>query len=173
MRIFITVIVWVVFIGGLTLYMNHRGSADYAVVNFHEFKKVEKVYALEVTPSFVLKSDPFALNIDGRNGSPALLVRLGQHIIFEVDAPLTISETYKVEPLNGLIIGENEIYVEASPPLNQISTQNALRVRIMKNGNPVAEKTIWSSPGSKVSGTFQFTLKADDHNFSEEDHAHH
>jgi hypothetical protein len=172
MRIFVTIIVWVVFIGGLTLYMNHRGSADYSANNFHEFKLPEKVYALEVTPSFVLESDPFALNIDSRKGSPALLVRLGEHIILKVDDPLTSYETYKVEPLHGLIIGENEIYIEASPPLNHISTQNALRIQIIKNGYPLAEKTIWSPPGSKVSGTFQFTLKADDHNFSEENHAH-
>jgi hypothetical protein len=172
MRIFVTVIVWVVFIGGLTLYMKHRDSVDYLKDNFHEFKMVEKLYALEVTPSFILESDPFALAIDSQDSSPVLLVRLGDHEILKVDDPLTISETFRVEPLDGLIIGENEIYVEASPLVEHFTTQNALRVRIIENGYPLAEKTIWSPPGAKVSGTFQFTLKTDDNNLSEDNHDH-
>ncbi|MCU0615140.1 MAG: hypothetical protein MUD09_08700 [Desulfobacterales bacterium] len=173
MRIFVTVIVWVVFIGGLSLYMKHRGSVNYLEENTHQFKMVEKVYALEVTPSFVLESDPFSLTMDSRDSSSILLVRLGNHEILNVDDPLTGSEAFTVEPLQGLIVGENEIYVEASPPLDNFTTQNALRVRIIENGFPLAEKTIWSPPGAKVSGTFQFTLKADENNFSEEEHVHH
>ncbi len=173
MRIFATVIVWVVFIGGLTLYMNQRGSVDYSVDNFYEFKPVEKVYALEVTPSFVLESDPFGLNIDNRDGSPALLVRLGEQIILKVDDPSNRIESYKVEPLHGLLSGENEIYIEASPPLNLTSTYNALRVQIIENSFSLAEKTLWSAPGSKVSGTFQFTLQDEDLNLSEEKDVQH
>jgi hypothetical protein len=173
MRIFVTVIVWVVFIGGLTLYMKHRDSVDYLEDNFHEFKMVEKLYTLEVTPSFILESDPFALTIDRQDSPPALLVvRLGDHEILKVDDPLTISETFTVEPLDGLVVGENEIYVEASPSVDHFTTQNALRVRIIENGYPLAEKTIWSPPGAKVSGTFQFTLKTDNNNFSGDNHDH-
>jgi hypothetical protein len=172
MRIFVAVIVWVIFIGGLTLYMNQRGSVDHLATNFYEFEQVEKAYALEVTPSFILESDPFALTIDIQNSSPALLVRLGEHELLNVGAPLTNAETFKVEPLHSLIVGQNEIYVEASPPTNHFSTHNALRVRILKNGYPIAEKTIWSPPGTKVSGTFQFTLEADDNTFPEEKHGH-
>jgi hypothetical protein len=173
MRILVTAIIWVVFIGGLTLYMKHRGSVDYSADNFHDFKLVEKVYALEVTPSFVLESDPFALTMERQNSSPVLMVRLGGHEILKVQGPLTTSDTFKVEIMHGLTAGKNEIYVEASPPLDHFLTQNALRVRIIENGYTLAEKTIWSPPGAKVSGTFQFTLKADESNFSEKEHAHH
>lgn len=168
MRIFFATIVWVVFIGGLTLYMYHRDYADDLADSFQENKLVEKVYSLEVTPSFALESDPFALTMDRQKNSPVLLVRMGGHEILKVDDPLAIFETFTIKPLRGLLAGKNEIYIEANPSLNHSLTQNALRVRIIENGYPVAEKTIWSPPGAKVSGTFQFTLKSDDNNFSEE-----
>jgi hypothetical protein len=172
MRIFVTIIVWVIFIGGLTLYMKHRGSVDYSATDFYEFKQVEKVYALEVTPSFLLESDPFALTMDSQNNSPALVVQSGEHELLNVRAPLTNAETFRIEPLHNLIVGQNEIYVEATPATNHFSTYNAIRVRIIKDGYPFAEKTIWSPPGTKVSGIFQFTLEADNNNFSEEKHGH-
>jgi hypothetical protein len=172
MRIFVAVIVWVIFIGGLSLYMKHRGFADYSANDLFEFQRVEKVYALEVTPSFILESDPFALAMDIQNSSPALLIRLGEHELLNISAPLTTAETYKIEPLHSLIVGQNEIYVEATPPTNHFSTYNALRIRILKNGYPVAEQTLWSPPGTKVAGTFQFILETDDNDFSEEKHEH-
>jgi hypothetical protein len=170
MRIFVAVIVWVIFIGGLSLYMKHRGFVDYSTNNLYEFQQVEQVYALEVTPSFILESDPFALAMDIHNSSPALLIRLGEHELFNIGAPLTTTETFKVEPLHNLIVGQNEIYVEATPPTNHFSTYNALRIRVLKNGYPFVEKTLWSPPGAKVAGTFQFNLETDDNDFSEEKH---
>jgi hypothetical protein len=172
MRIFVAVIVWVIFIGGLSLYMKHRDFADYSPNNLFEFQQVEQVYSLEVTPSFILESDPFALAMDIQNSSPALLIRLGEHELLNISAPLTTAESFKIEPLHSLIVGQNEIYVEATPPTNNFSTYNALRIRILKNGYPFEEKTLWSPPGTKVAGTFQFTLETDDNDFSEEKHDH-
>jgi hypothetical protein len=172
MRIFVAVIVWVIFIGGLSQYMKHRDFADYSPNNLFEFQQVEKVYALEVTPSFILESDPFALMMDIQNSSPALLIRLGEHELLNISAPLTTVETFKIDPLHSLIAGQNEIYVEATPPTNHFSTYNALRIRILKNGYPFEEKTLWSPPGTKVAGTFQFTLETDNNDFSEEKHDH-
>jgi hypothetical protein len=172
MRVLVAVIVWVFFIGGLSLYINNRDFADYSPNNLFEFQQVEQVYALEVTPSFILESDPFALTMDIQNSSPALLIRLGEHELLNISAPVTTAETFKIEPLHSLIVGQNEIYVEATPPTNHFSTYNALRIRILKNGYPFEEKTLWSPPGTKVAGTFQFTLETDDNDFSEEKHDH-
>ena len=168
MRIFLAIIVWVLFIGGLTLYMKHRGPADFSPHQMHEFKKVEKMYTLEITPSFMIESDPFALTFDSRNSSPAILVRLGEYEILKVEEPSLTADTFKVEISQNLFFGENEIYIEASPPSDQVLTQNALRVRIIENGYPVAEKTIWSPPGAKLAGTFHFTLKPEAQKYSEE-----
>jgi hypothetical protein len=173
MRIFAAVIIWILFIGGLTLYMKHRGSVDYSADNFHELKPAEKTYALEVTPSFVLEPDPFALTMNSQNNSPALLVRLGEHEILKVEDYINSSETFLVEPLHGLTVGKNEIYVEASPPLDPVSTQNALRIRIIENGYFLEEKTLWAPPGAKVSGTFQFNLKAEGLDLWQEEHDNH
>jgi hypothetical protein len=168
MRIFATIFIWIIFIGGLTLYMKHRGSVDYSNDIFHERKPVEKVYALELTPSFNLEPDPFALSMNNSHKSIALLVRLGENEILKVDDPVAGSETFLVEPLDGLVVGKNEIYVEANPPLNNLS--NALRIRIIENGQSLAEKTIWSPPGNKVSGSFYFTLNANGYDLLQEEH---
>jgi hypothetical protein len=170
MRIFAAVIIWITFLGGLTLYMKHRGSVEYSNEYFHEWKSIEKVYALEVTPSFVPEPDPFALSINNSHNSTALLVRVGEHEILKVDDSIADSETFVVEPLHGLVAGKNEIYVEASPPFSPLSTQNAVRVRIIENGHPLAEKTFWSPPGNKVSGTFEFILNANGNDLLQEEH---
>ena len=167
-----TVMVWLVFIGGLTLYMKHRGAGNDFEENFHEFNQLKKQYALEITPSFILQTDPFALNLESRDTPPAMLVRLGQQEILTVNDPSNFPQTFKIEPLHGLSVGKNELYIEASPPLDHNSTQNALRIRITENGYALAEETFWSPPGAKVSGTFQFTLTPDDHNLLQENHGH-
>lgn len=172
MRIFLAVMVWVVFIGLLMMYMKHREHVDYAVQDLGEFNIVEKVYTLEITPSFIIKPDPFALIVDRNDVFPAMVVRLGGHEILKVENPLVGSDTFKVEISRGLVVGENEIFAEANPPADQISSQNALRLRIMESGYPVAEKTLWSPPAAKVSGTFQFTLKHNENNFFGEKNGH-
>ena len=173
MRIIATIIVWVAFIGSMAFYMKQRDVAGYASDDIIQFKKATRVYALELTPSFVPESDPFALNLDNQNTTSPLIVKLGDREIFRISAPPDTVEYYRIEPLTHLHFGKNEIFVEASPPAGDYFTSNALRIRLMENGHPLAEKTIWSPPGAKISGTFQFNLKENGPEPLREEHDEH
>jgi hypothetical protein len=60
--------------------------------------------------------------------------------------------------LLGLVEGTNEIYLEASPPIEQVGKSQAVRVQILRDGQTVAEQTFWSAPGGKVADTLRFEL---------------
>jgi hypothetical protein len=64
----------------------------------------------------------------------------------------------RIEPLLGLVEGTNEIYLEASPPIEQVGKSQAVRVQILRDGQTVAEQTFWSAPGGKVADTLRFEL---------------
>jgi hypothetical protein len=63
-----------------------------------------------------------------------------------------------VEQLLGLVLGDNEIYFQASPPIEEADKHHAIRLQILLKNQIIAEKTFWSSSGGNLSGTFLFTL---------------
>ena len=63
-----------------------------------------------------------------------------------------------LEPVQGLIKGVNELYVEASPPVGFDGESHGVRLRLMHSGVAVAEETFWSEDGSRVTGVLRVDL---------------
>lgn len=158
MRIALAVLIWLMFVGGLGLYTHYRDIAAQALRPSVEIQTAEGSYAMQITTTFAVEPDPFALQTDELGEQPALVVRLGEREILKRTDRLEAATPIRVEPLLGLVEGTNEIYLEANPPLEQVGKSQAVRVQIMRDGQTVAEQTFWSAPGGKVADTMRFDL---------------
>jgi hypothetical protein len=166
MRPFLAVIIWVVFIGGLGAYMQHReaATAPKAQVQRH----AEGAFSLEITPTFALETDPFALQSGGV--APAVLsVRVNGNEVVRLTDPRQGQAAIRVEPVPGLVEGNNEFYVEANPPAGEASTAHAARMRIYRDGLPVADRVLWADAGARIAEAFQLTVEPE---HVREEHSH-
>lgn len=155
MRPAFAVIIWVVLIGGLTVYMQSRDTAAVGVT--YKPPRAEGVFALQVTTTFAVEPDPFALRT-GQTEASALLVKLnGSEILRRADR-VQAGTPIRVEPVPGLIDGRNEFYLEANPPVGLANLSYAVRVQLFRDGQLVADRSLWSEPGSRIASSFQVSV---------------
>lgn len=160
MRPFLAIMVWVVLIGGLYGYMEHREPATKAgPVETH---LVKESYSVEIIPTFKAEKDPFALRSDD-NKVEVLTLKLNGKKIFGASEGIERGVPVKVEDIDNIIKGMNEFHVEASPRAASGPKAHAVRFRLFKGLTPVLERTIWSDPGEKVSAAIHY-----DHNNKKE-----
>ena len=152
MRPIVAALIWIVLVGGLTLYTNTREPVKASRTAGPQ--QVEGTFALEITPSFAAEPDPFALRSDADRGAPALTIRVNGKEALRVTDRTEPGRPIRVEPVPGLVQGENEIYVEANPPLSAGAGAYAARVRFIRDGRTVTDRTFWSEPGSRIAETF-------------------
>ena len=168
MRFFLTIVIWIIIIGGLFFYSRQREMAEARVqIQRPAITEAKDAYTLQVTPTFSIEKDPFALEIEEDTSSGVQLSLNG--------APLPVAAKnlqrgvpWKLEGVDGLVMGNNEIYVQASPPLTESNLEHGVRVQLLGSGAVNVDRTIWSYQGSLVAGTIHFQLKEEAH----EDHAH-
>lgn len=170
MRILGAFLAWVVIAGGVHLYLERRAPPPppEAYVERH----AEGVYALEVTPSFGVAPNVFELDLGDGSGKPALVVKLKGKEVLRETKKLEAGMPVLVAPLDDVVIGLNEFYVTANPPSETINRANAVRLRVLRDGQPLsgAERTLWSVAGTAVDGTF--TLDVPESAVQNKDDAH-
>jgi hypothetical protein len=59
----------------------------------------------------------------------------------------------RIEPLAGMVLGENELFVEAYPPLDQAGSAHALRLQVFRGEEPIADRTVWAEGGARVAAS--------------------
>jgi hypothetical protein len=155
-RIIAAILVWVLFLGGMSLYMHAREHSDTVSIKPSGFQIAKDRYSLEITPTFSLQPDPFALQLDNDNTQYTLLVRMGKKEILKISDRMEAGAPIKIDPLEGVTVGYNELYIEASPSIELSSQSQAVRVRILRGNQSVFEKTIWTIPGGKAVDTVYF-----------------
>ncbi|UCG14042.1 MAG: hypothetical protein JSU72_06110 [Deltaproteobacteria bacterium] len=170
MRIMLAGLIWIVFVGGLALYTHRQGVTPVATETPGELRMAEGQYELEITTTFTVEPDPFALQSDEGEKPAGLLVRLGDREVLRKTDRLEAGIPIRVAPLFGLVEGTNEIYLEASPPLDHIGKINGVRVQIQRDGQAIVEQTFWSLPGGKVADTLRFSLAAVNQKESQDGH---
>lgn len=166
MRLILVVAIWIVIVGGMWTYVWQR---DAAVVGTAVEKPVIELssqkYSLEITPTFSVEEDPFALDTS-ETGSEQLELRLNGTQVTLANIQLERGQSQLIENLQGVVDGHNEIYLKASPPLSQHMLNHGIRLRLLEDGAAIVDQTIWNSRGSLVSGTIAFesgSAKEDDH----------
>ncbi len=167
MRPVLAILIWVVLVGGLTAHMHARQKSNPAVS--HEVHEATGVLTLEVTPTFDMEPDPFALQTDTQSAAPALLLRVNGKEVLRRTERVERGMPIRVEPVPALIQGHNEIYLEANPPLEQADRSMAVRVRVFRDGQPVADQSVWSDAGSRIATAFPVEIA---HEKAPEAHPH-
>ncbi len=161
MRFLLVLVLWFVFVGGLKTYTWQRDAATRQVVAspIHT-ELLSGNWALELTPTFSAEDDPFALQTDETENTP-IAVSLNATPVELGALAIARGDTLRIDNLGELHPGHNEIYIKASPPLNESGLNHGIRVRMLEGEAVLADETIWSNRGSLVSGSVTFKLKTD------------
>jgi hypothetical protein len=161
MRFILTIIIWVVIVGGLWSYSKQRQIVEASIVRQNPtIAEVEEIYSLLLTPTFSVEPDPFVLQIE--NSTAAVDLRLNGMTIPLDSGSLRRGYPWTLAKVGGLVEGQNEIYVQASPPISESDLEHGVRVQLLKGEVVIIDSTLWSKQGSLVSGTIHFELKAKD-----------
>jgi len=167
MRFLLIIFVWIFFVGGLWAYTANRdASLPAGPAQVADREVLTGAYVLEITPSFSIEKDPFALALDDAPQAPGLEVRLNGQALTVDPGKILRGKVIRITEGFAPTVGFNEFYVQASPPMSEIHLDHGLRVRLLDRGAPVVDHTIWGSRGAVVAGTVNFTLatpKEDDH----------
>ncbi|QTA81051.1 Uncharacterized protein dnl_33750 [Desulfonema limicola] len=169
MRIFLAVFICITFTGGLGLYMSCRTEAYIPETN-NKHQTGTSGYSLLITAAFAVEPDPFAIQTDDTKPGAGLIVSMGKKEILRQTRQIKPGIPVLVKPLKGLVPGINELYIEASPFLEDTDKSHALRVQIMEHDFLIAEKTFWSFPGGKIADTIRFKIKAQQDKEDNNDH---
>ncbi|MEZ6117089.1 MAG: hypothetical protein R3C28_11025 [Pirellulaceae bacterium] len=143
----------VVILGGVQLYMTHRPrvvayQAEPDTVAVGEFR-------LEVTLSFAAGPDPCALELED---APSLLILFhGKPVLQRTDA-ISGGQLIVSDPVDGIVQGRNEFFVQATCANDAGLTASAIRVRILRDAVVIAEQTFWSEPGEAIQGALNVTV---------------
>jgi len=164
MRFFLTIFIWVVIIGGMVFYSRQREITEAAItIHDPETMNVEEAYTLQVTPTFSIEKDPFALQTE-EDAATGVELRLNGTPLPLTAENLKRGIPWELKRIEGLVIGNNEIYLQASPPLAESNLQHGVRVQLLTTGAVIVDRTIWSNQGSLVSGTIHFQKTEEAHN---------
>jgi len=158
MRFILTALIWVLMLGGLSLYIYQRDRHAPVPVQApvtHEVSSLD--FILEITPTFSPEADPFALQGD-TGDTTSLVVRTAHRELFRAEGGLERGVPVRVQPVRGLVEGRNELYLQAQPPFGEAHRDHAVRVRLLQGDRVVVDETIWGFSGASVAGTIPFTL---------------
>lgn len=159
MRFALTVLIWLIMVGGLGLYIQQRDRRLPQGVPAPVTEAVQgEDYALEITPTFSPVPDPFALQIDP-DASASLVVRLGERELFRSGKALPAGRIIALQPLAGLVAGQNELFLQASPPASEALQDHAVRVRLLQGARVIFDQTLWGVSGATVAGAIPFNLE--------------
>lgn len=159
MRFLLVIAIWVVMAGGLSRYIAWRDRAVAApVAGLAAARASAGEFSLEVTPTFSLEEDPFALQT-GEGPASALEVRLNGRLVAIPMDELRRGRPFTLEVPEGVLAGRNEIHVKASPPVAENSLVHGLRIRVVDRDAVLVDDTVWGGDGALVSGTVGFATR--------------
>jgi len=138
--------------------MNHRTAVHNAPhVDLHA---ADGQVTVEVTTTFPLEPDPFALHGSGSDDAPALVVRVNGRDVLRRTERVEAGSPIRVDSVSGLAQGKNEIYVEANPPLDMAGKSQAVRVRVLQDSSVIADRSLWSDEANKIAAAFAVNIEA-------------
>lgn len=165
MRILLAILIWAVFIGGTALYLSRRESAVKTPKQFVR-EKASGIYAVEITATFAAEPDAFSIH------KFSVLLKLDGKPLLENKEKIEAGKSMRVEPVPGIVVGENEFYFEANPLDEELNQAHAVRVRIFRGGETIAEHSLWSDPGTKLATTFRLKVAPKPNEHEGHSHAH-
>lgn len=142
------------YITGKLAFFSSRGGADDIQIKVAEKEKSVPV-SFEITTTFSVEKDPFALDIGEDKG--AFRVILDGETVYSTEEGIKDRVTFLTEEFI-LSSGKHELFIKANPPA-EADLSNSVRVRVLAAGNPITDETLWFSPGQTVNAAYSFELK--------------
>ncbi|MEH0022232.1 MAG: hypothetical protein V6Z89_21440 [Desulfobacter sp.] len=168
MRFLLSLCIWIVFVGGLWLYTWQRDAGfPEGPSQAQAVEQIKGEFLLEITPTFSVEKDPFALQAGTGDSAPFALYLNGKAIAVPA-GDIRRGQVVRISDLPDMQQGTNEFYINASPPLAENTMDNGVRLRLTDRGAAIVDHTIWGNRGAVVSGTVSFTLA----HSGDDDHAH-
>ena len=106
------------------------------------------IFSADITLTFAAEADSFSVE------PTSLLLRQREQVLFKREGLVPAGEPLVVSPIENIVEGANEFYFECIPreekaeaTENQRPLSRAVRVRIFRDGQLLAENTFWSEPG--------------------------
>lgn len=153
MRFSLVLIIWLVFVGGLQTYLNHRQAAAPAAPPRQETgePRHNRHLSLELTPTFTAGADPFALRGNTGLEQPVRLLFNGAAL------PVTAADLTRGRPLQITALpaeqeGRNELVVMIDPPAEEQNNAYGIRVRVLSGAAILVDRTLWAADGAPVAG---------------------
>lgn len=167
MRFLLCLIIWLVFVGGLYLYTSERDKGLAQITGpAPTVEKVMEKISIELTPTFSVEEDPFALNTGDAQGP--FEVRLNNTAIDTAALEVGRGKTMVIRDIETALAAHNEVFVKLSPPISENDLTHGVRVHLMSGQRTLADETIWNSGGGLVSGTVTFSIQ----DVTDKDHDH-
>lgn len=168
LRFVYVILIWVVLFGGLQLFLQTRSQGR--VVSIPDVEVASGQYRLEITTTFAVEPDPFALAVDVNDLAPALLVQLEGRPLVTITDRLEAGKPVIVQPLTGVKVGRNEFLVKAHPPSAQAQRANALRLSLFRDEKLLAERSVWSTPPEPLVATITVEVEPEVEEDADYDH---
>lgn len=157
MRFVLVTLIWLVIVGGLKLYTERR---DTALARSPRQPVAEIMamgtFALEITPTFGIEPDPFALTTT--DAQPMEIRVNGITLAPPADGPRA-NTPLRFDNVENIRHGHNEIFIRASPPFDEGGRVYGIRVRCFHDAESLTDQTIWAEGGATVVGTVGFAYE--------------
>lgn len=98
-------------------------------------------YSADITLTFPAEADSFGLD-----GTSLVFHQQGKDLL-KREGLVPAGEPLQIETLPDVVVGKNAFYFSTTPKESEQSAAKAVRVRIFRDGQPIAEQTFWSEPG--------------------------
>ena len=145
-------------VGGYLRFLHgvQAGAAAQAKIAIPEERASGK-FSLEIALTFDAGGDDaFALEAAQ---STSVLVQMRGRDLLRLEETVAAGTPVAVEDVQGIVAGANEFYVDVRPSAEALAAAHAVRVRVLRDGNPLAEQILWSEPGLPVRGTVRIEIK--------------
>jgi len=98
-------------------------------------------YSAEITLTFDAQADEFALE------PTSLVLKRQDQVLLKREGLVSAGEPIVVENIAGIVQGENEFYFQCVPKDDGRALARAVRIRVLRDGVPVADRTLWAEAG--------------------------
>jgi hypothetical protein len=125
----------------------------------HDAATAAGAFDVEITFTFDAGADA-AFSLDPTQAT-AVRVEFRGRELMRMEQPVAAGTALRLEDVKGITPGVNEFFIEAQPANPSLDVAHAVRVRVFRDGNPLADQTLWSDPGLPVSGAVRVEVPRD------------
>ena len=146
MRPLAAILLAVLILGSVKAYMLFERSLPPPMVVSTVQQSAAGKFSVDVTLTFDAAADEFALE------PLSVVIELQGQELFRSREPVPADRPIVLEDVPRVVEGRNSFFLKVTPADSDFNSERAVRVRVLRDGEPVSEQTLWSEPGGVVEG---------------------